>query len=44
MLGVKAHQLVDIAEDIAAALGEQTTILTAQNGVPWWYFQAGGPS
>ena len=39
ILGVKAHQVGDIAADVAAALGPQTSILTAQNGIPWWYFQ-----
>jgi 2-dehydropantoate 2-reductase len=44
VLGVKAHQVGAVAEQVAAALQPQTTILTAQNGVPWWYFyKAGGP-
>ena len=38
VLGVKAHQVADVAADVAAALGPETCILTAQNGVPWWYF------
>jgi 2-dehydropantoate 2-reductase len=42
VLGVKAHQIGEIAEDVAAALGPETTILTAQNGVPWWYFHGAG--
>ena len=42
VLGVKAHQLGDIAADVAAALGPQTTILAAQNGMPWWYFHGAG--
>ena len=44
VIGVKAHQVADIAGDIPALLGPQTTILTAQNGIPWWYFhKSGGP-
>ena len=44
VLGVKAHQVADVAADVAAALGPQTVILTAQNGVPWWYFcKSGAP-
>ena len=44
VLGVKAHQVEDVAADVAAALGSQTAVLTAQNGVPWWYFSGlGGP-
>jgi len=43
-LGVKAHQVGDVAADVAAALGPETIVLTAQNGVPWWYFhKSGGP-
>jgi 2-dehydropantoate 2-reductase len=38
VLGVKAHQVADIAAEIPARLGPDTTILTAQNGIPWWYF------
>ena len=41
-LGVKAHQVADVAADVAAALGPETTILTAQNGLPWWYFHKAG--
>ena len=44
VLGVKAHQIGGVAADVAAALSPQTTILSAQNGIPWWYFQkSGGP-
>jgi len=38
VLGVKAHQVADVAADVPALLGDETTILTAQNGIPWWYF------
>ncbi len=44
VLGVKAHQIADVVDDVAAALGEQTSVVTAQNGAPWWYFfKHGGP-
>ncbi len=44
VLGVKAHQVADIAGQVAETLGPDTSILTAQNGVPWWYFhKSGGP-
>ncbi len=44
VLGVKAHQLAAIVPQIAPALGEKTLVLTAQNGIPWWYFfKHGGP-
>ena len=42
VLGVKAHPVAAIAPDINAALGPQTMILTAQNGIPWWYFMKHG--
>ena len=42
VLGVKAHQVAAIAPDINAALGPQSMILTAQNGIPWWYFMKHG--
>jgi 2-dehydropantoate 2-reductase len=38
ILGMKAHQVADVVADAPALLGAETTILTAQNGVPWWYF------
>jgi 2-dehydropantoate 2-reductase len=44
VLAVKAHQLAAVARDLAPALGPNTRLLTAQNGVPWWYFfKHGGP-
>ena len=38
VLGVKAHQLAPIAADVASIVGPTTTIMTTQNGIPWWYF------
>jgi 2-dehydropantoate 2-reductase len=44
VLAVKAHQLAAIVGDLAPAPGDETLLLTAQNGVPWWYFfKHGGP-
>jgi len=42
VIGVKAHQVADVAGDVPGLLGPETTILTAQNGVPWWYFEKHG--
>ncbi len=43
-LGVKAHQLGDVAAHLPAMTGRDTVFLTLQNGLPWWYFQRhGGP-
>jgi 2-dehydropantoate 2-reductase len=38
VLAVKAHQLTPIAADIASIVGPTTTVMTTQNGMPWWYF------
>ena len=38
VLGVKAHQVAALLPDVPALLGPDTAILTAQNGIPWWYF------
>jgi len=38
-LGVKAHGLTQLAPQVAPLIGENTTVVSTQNGVPWWYFQ-----
>lgn len=38
ILGLKAHQVSAVAADVAAAAEGDTMIVTAQNGIPWWYF------
>jgi 2-dehydropantoate 2-reductase len=35
---VKAQSLGDVARNIRPLVGEGTSILTAMNGVPWWFF------
>lgn len=35
---VKAHSLAEVARGIAPLLGPATTVVTAMNGVPWWFF------
>lgn len=43
IIGLKAHQAWETAEQLAPLLGPDTAVLTCQNGVPWWYFhQLGG--
>jgi 2-dehydropantoate 2-reductase len=43
-LTLKAHSLPEIAEAIQPLLGPETAVVTAQNGIPWWYFyRHGGP-
>jgi 2-dehydropantoate 2-reductase len=40
----KAPSLPDIAQRIGPLLGAETAVVTAMNGVPWWYFlKAKGP-
>jgi 2-dehydropantoate 2-reductase len=44
ILGMKAHQVGAVAAGVAAALAPSSLVLTAQNGIPWWYFfKIGGP-
>ena len=44
VLGVKAHQLAPIAAEVASIVTPSTTLMTTQNGIPWWYFfKHGGP-
>ena len=43
-LGVKAHGLPRLAPDLKPVLGQDTTVVSTQNGVPWWFFRDfGGP-
>jgi len=41
-LGVKAHGLTQLAPQLAPVLGTDTTVVSTQNGIPWWYFQGFG--
>jgi len=41
-LGVKAHSLPQLAPHLKHALGPETTVVSTQNGIPWWYFQGIG--
>lgn len=38
IIALKAHQAWEAAEDLKPLLGPNTAVVTAQNGVPWWYF------
>ena len=42
ILAVKAHQISPIVDDVNALLGEDSILLTIQNGILWWYFQLHG--
>lgn len=44
VIAVKAPALASVAQQIGPLLGPQTVVLTAMNGVPWWFLQGfGGP-
>src|SRR5262249_49926362 len=40
VLAVKGPSLAGVAPSVRPALGAHTRVLTAMNGVPWWFFQA----
>ena len=42
ILAVKAHQVAAIAPDVASLCNARTSIVTMQNGIPWWYFHRHG--
>lgn len=44
VVALKAHSVPSVVEAMEPLLGNHTTILTAVNGIPYWYFyQHGGP-
>ena len=38
LVTVKAQSLTSVAETISPLLGKDTSVVTAMNGVPWWFF------
>jgi 2-dehydropantoate 2-reductase len=42
ILAMKAHQLEAVANDVPRLLGPNTSVVTMQNGVPYWYFHNHG--
>ena len=38
IIGVKAHAIAGIVENLKPLLNKNTSILSAVNGIPWWYF------
>ena len=38
-LGLKAYSLPGVADALHRALRPRVPVITAQNGIPWWYFQ-----
>jgi len=43
-LTVQAYSLTDIAPRIGPLLAPHSCVVTAQNGIPWWYFERSGGS
>jgi 2-dehydropantoate 2-reductase len=44
LLTLKAHQVSALAPSLRDMCDDNTTIVTMQNGIPWWYFHRhGGP-
>ena len=44
IVSVKAPGMADVARRIQPLIGPNTIVLTAMNGVPWWFLQGfGGP-
>ncbi|MCC6393124.1 MAG: 2-dehydropantoate 2-reductase [Bryobacterales bacterium] len=41
VLGVKAHGLTTLAPRLKPLIREHTTVVSTQNGLPWWYFHIG---
>ncbi|HYL39608.1 MAG TPA: 2-dehydropantoate 2-reductase [Bryobacteraceae bacterium] len=39
VLGVKAHGLTQLAPQISPLIRDNTTVVSTQNGIPWWYIQ-----
>ncbi len=42
VVAVKAPAMAQVAAAIGSLLGPQTMVLTAMNGVPWWFFEGFG--
>ena len=44
ILAMKAHQVEAVADELPKLFGPDTTVVTMQNGIPYWYFHKhGGP-
>lgn len=42
VIALKGQALPEVAPALSPLIGPQSTILTVGNGLPWWYFLAGG--
>ncbi len=42
IITLKAHSATKVVDAMQPLLGPDTAVVTAQNGVPWWYFHKAG--
>ena len=42
IVAVKAPAMAEVAKSIVPLIGPNTVVLTAMNGVPWWFFEGFG--
>ncbi len=42
IIALKAHSIPNAVDSIAPLLGNDTAVVTASNGIPYWYFHAHG--
>jgi len=42
IIALKAHVIPDVVDSMAPLVDRDTTIVTASNGIPYWYFQVPG--
>jgi 2-dehydropantoate 2-reductase len=42
LLTLKAHSLTAMAPRLGPLIGPETSVVSAQNGIPWWYFYRHG--
>lgn len=42
VIAVKSTGMAEVAANIAPLLGPQTIVISAMNGVPWWFFEGDG--
>lgn len=42
ILGMKAHQVIDVVGEVPKLFGPETVVVPMQNGIPFWYFYKHG--
>lgn len=42
IMSLKAHQISSVVHQLPSIVGPDTSMVTVQNGIPWWYFQKFG--